>query len=163
MSDVLNQESRSKNMRAIRGKNTQPELILRKLLFSRGFRFRLHVKTMPGKPDIVLPKYRVAIQVHGCFWHGHECYLFKLPISRSDFWRTKIIQNRLRDIRHTDALLKSGWRVLCVWECALKGKLRWNHDELCEQISRWILCGGKSENYSEVQFLQLNENYLSKE
>ena len=158
MSDVLSPESRSKNMRAIRGKNTHPELLLRKLLFGRGFRFRLHVKTMPGKPDIVLPKYLVAILVHGCFWHGHECYLFKLPISRRDFWRTKIAQNRMRDIRDTDALLQSGWRVLCVWECALKGKLRWDHDELCDQISRWILCGGEHEKYSEIQCLSERKN-----
>nr|WP_315254400.1 DNA mismatch endonuclease Vsr [uncultured Duganella sp.] len=153
MSDVHSPESRSKNMRAIRGKNTHPEVVLRKLLFARGFRFRLHVKTLPGKPDIVLPKHRVVILVHGCFWHGHNCYLFKLPISRRDFWATKIAQNQTRDRRDVTALLHDGWRVLCVWECALKGRLRWNPEELVDRIASWIRSGGGKELYSEVQCL----------
>src|SRR5471032_2150376 len=103
MTDVHTPERRSRNMRAIRGKNTKPEMILRKLLFARGFRFRLHVSDLPGKPDIVLPKYRVAIFVHGCFWHGHDCYLFKLPQTRTAFWEKKIGQNRIRDRRDAEA------------------------------------------------------------
>lgn len=146
MTDVHSPESRSKNMRAIRAKNTNPELILRKLLFARGLRFRLHVNTLPGKPDIILPKYRVAILVHGCFWHGHNCYLFKLPVNRREFWRTKISQNKQRDIRDMEALQQAGWSVLCVWECALKGRLKWDANELGDRITTWISCSaGKAE------------------
>lgn len=151
MSDVHSPESRSKNMRAIRSKNTNPEITLRKLLFARGFRYRLHVDTLPGKPDIVLPKYRVAILVHGCFWHGHGCYLFKLPTSRREFWQTKIGQNRQRDIRDAEALLRAGWRVLYVWECALKGRLKWDPEELADRIASWISCNVDSDRVTEVQ------------
>ncbi|WP_332855486.1 very short patch repair endonuclease [Duganella sp. S19_KUP01_CR8] len=151
MSDVHSPESRSKNMRAIRSKNTHPELTLRKLLFARGFRFRLHVKSLAGHPDIVLPKYRVAIFVHGCFWHGHGCYLFKLPVARREFWQNKISQNRQRDLRDTEALQQSGWRVLTVWECALKGRLRWEPNELADRIANWIFCNVERDQQSEVQ------------
>lgn len=128
-------------MRAIRSKNTKPEIILRKLLFARGFRFRLHIRDLPGQPDIVLPKYRVAIFVHGCFWHGHDCYLFKLPQTRTAFWEEKIGQNRIRDRRDAEALHRSGWRVLSVWECALKGSLKWDIVALGDVIAAWIGCG----------------------
>jgi len=138
MTDVHSPERRSKNMRAIRGKNTAPEITLRKLLFSRGFRFRLHVADLPGKPDIVLPKYKAAIFVHGCFWHGHGCYLFKLPQARREFWQTKIAQNRDRDARALEQLRAGGWRILIVWECALKGRLRQTSDELGDRIERWL-------------------------
>lgn len=153
MVDVHSPERRSRNMRAIRGKNTSPELTLRKLLFARGFRFRLHVKTLPGNPDIVLPKYRVAIFVHGCFWHGHNCYLFKLPISRREFWLAKISQNRQRDSRDTQALLESGWRVLCVWECALKGRLKWEVEELGDRITTWIQSSFNDRTRAEIRHL----------
>lgn len=151
MSDVHSPERRSKNMRAIRSKNTNVELTLRKLLFARGFRFRLHVNSLPGKPDIVLPKYRTAIFVHGCFWHGHDCYLFKLPSTRTEFWRTKISQNQQRDVRHTLALMQAGWRVLYVWECALKGRLKWDEEELADRLENWISCQIDKENCVEVQ------------
>lgn len=124
MNDVHTPEVRSNNMRAIRGKNTGPELQVRKLLFARGFRFRLHDKLLPGAPDIVLPRYRTVVLVHGCFWHGHDCYLFKVPQSRADFWMAKISANRERDARNIKALAEQGWRVISVWECALKGRLR---------------------------------------
>lgn len=125
-------------MRAIRSKNTAPELLLRKLLFSLGFRFRLHVKNLPGKPDIVLPKYRTAIFVHGCFWHGHDCHLFTLPQTRREFWQAKIDANRQRDLRSEEMLVSTGWRVLSVWECALKGRLKQTPDELAHQLSSLI-------------------------
>jgi len=153
MVDVHSPERRSRNMRAIRGKNTSPELTLRKLLFARGFRFRLHVRTLSGNPDIVLPKYRVAIFVHGCFWHGHNCYLFKLPTSRREFWLTKISQNRQRDSRDTQALLASGWRVLCVWECALKGRLKWDAEELGDRITTWIRSSFNEHPSAEIRHL----------
>ena len=151
MTDVHSPERRSKNMRAIRSKNTNPELALRKLLFARGLRFRLHVNSLPGKPDIVLPKYRVAILVHGCFWHGHNCYLFKLPVARREFWQAKILQNKQRDKRDNEALLLAGWRVLCVWECALKGRLKWDADELADRIASWIYCVSAADTHTEVQ------------
>lgn len=108
-------------MSGIRGRNTKLEIIVRSLLHREGFRFRLHVRELPGKPDIVLPKYRTAIFVHGCFWHGHDCPLYRLPATRPDFWRNKIDRNRASDRRARDALLAAGWRVAVVWECALRG------------------------------------------
>lgn len=140
-------------MRAIHGKNTRPEVDLRKLLFARGFRYRLHSSTLPGRPDIVLPRYRVAIFVHGCFWHGHECYLFKLPQARREFWQNKIAQNRSRDKRDTDLLLQQNWRVLCVWECALRGRCKWSPVELADRISSWILCGPSCGRYAELGYI----------
>jgi DNA mismatch endonuclease (patch repair protein) len=151
MADVHSPELRSKNMRAIRHKNTSPELLIRRLLFAKGFRFRLHVSSLPGAPDIVLPKHRVAIFVHGCFWHGHDCYLFKLPKTRTDFWKAKIGGNRERDTRNEAALLDAGWRVLSVWECALKGRLRLTDDDLIDRISEWIFLPD-----SDVPHLELN-------
>ncbi|WP_218968492.1 very short patch repair endonuclease [Massilia psychrophila] len=132
-------------MRAIRSKNTVPELLIRKLLFSLGFRFRLHVKSLPGTPDIVLPKYRTAIFVHGCFWHGHDCHLFTLPQTRRDFWQAKIDANRQRDLRSEDMLISAGWHVLSVWECALKGRLKQEPDELAHQLTSLI-----RHNYPDV-------------
>lgn len=123
VADIVSPEKRSRMMAGIRGKNTKPEIQVRKLLHAAGFRFRLHRKDLPGKPDIVLPKYKVAIFVHGCFWHGHEnCHLFRLPKSRTEFWEQKIAGNIARDKLKRDHLLNLGWRVLIVRECALKGK-----------------------------------------
>lgn len=107
-------------MRAIRSKNTKPELLVRKGLHAAGFRFRLHGAGLPGKPDIVLPKYRSVIFVHGCFWHGHGCKYFKLPKTRPDFWLAKIEANRARDARDIEKLNQLGWRVILIWECATK-------------------------------------------
>lgn len=110
-------------MAGIRSKNTKPEVLVRKMLHSSGYRFRLHVATLPGKPDIVLPKYKTAIFVNGCFWHGHEkCHLFCLPKSRTEFWQAKIAGNILRDRLKQQNLNTLGWRTISVWECALKGK-----------------------------------------
>lgn len=110
-------------MAGIGPKNSAPEIIIRKALHSAGFRFRLHDKRYPGRPDIVLPKYRVIINVNGCFWHGHGCYLFKLPATRTDFWEEKIRQNRQRDDKNLIALMEAGWRVCKLWECSLKGSV----------------------------------------
>jgi len=121
MADVVDAATRSRMMSGIRGRNTKPEILVRSLLHREGFRFRLHVRELPGKPDIVLPKYRAVIFVHGCFWHGHDCPLYRLPGTRPDFWRNKIDRNRASDRRAREALLAAGWRVAVVWECALRG------------------------------------------
>lgn len=108
-------------MAGIRGKNTKPELVLRQALWSRGYRYRLHSKSLPGRPDIVLAKWHTAVQVQGCFWHGHTgCPYFRLPATRVGFWREKILANRRRDARNAVQLAQSGWRCLTVWECALR-------------------------------------------
>lgn len=108
-------------MSGIRGRNTKPELLIRSLLHRQGFRFRLHVRKLPGKPDIVLQRYHAAIFVHGCFWHGHDCSLFKLPGTREEFWRQKIGRNKVNDQKASVALIAAGWRVGVVWECAIRG------------------------------------------
>ncbi|MET3501644.1 DNA mismatch endonuclease (patch repair protein) [Mucilaginibacter rubeus] len=120
MADVHSKEIRSYNMSRIKSKDTKPELLVRKFLHKNGFRYRLHVKDMPGKPDIVLPKYKTVIFIHGCFWHGHEgCKLFRLPKSNSDWWSEKINKNSMKDERTIDTLIDSNWRVVVVWECEL--------------------------------------------
>jgi len=120
MVDVHTPEARSRNMRAIRNKDTKPELLIRKALHARGFRFRLGGAGLAGRPDIVLPKYKTAIFIHGCFWHGHDCKYFKLPGTRTEFWADKIRSNQVRDQRSVSALLEQGWSVLIVWECSLR-------------------------------------------
>lgn len=108
-------------MAAIKGKDTMPEMIVRKYLFSRGLRFRIQVRKLPGNPDIVLPKYKTVIFVNGCFWHGHEdCRYFRLPKSNVEFWKAKIERNVARDVRNEVALKALGWRVVRVWECEIK-------------------------------------------
>jgi DNA mismatch endonuclease (patch repair protein) len=108
-------------MSGIGGQNTKPEMIVRKALFAAGFRFRLHRKDLPGRPDIVLPKHQVVVFVHGCFWHSHPgCSNARIPTSRREFWEAKLAVNVERDRRATEALLSAGWRVLVVWECATR-------------------------------------------
>jgi len=121
MTDVMTPEQRSRCMAAVKGKDTKPELIVRKYLFSRGLRFRLQVRKLPGSPDIVLPKYKTVIFVDGCFWHGHEgCRFFHLPKSNTEFWERKISHNKARDISNTTVLKMMGWHVIRVWECHIK-------------------------------------------
>ena len=105
-------------MAGIRSKNTKPELVIRSVLHRRGFRFRLYRRDLPGKPDLVFPKHRAVILIHGCFWHGHGCHLFRWPKTREDFWREKIGSNMERDRRQFYALRDAGWRVATIWECA---------------------------------------------
>ena len=138
MADVVSPQKRSEMMAGIRGKNTKPEQFVRKALHSLGFRYRLHVKDMPGKPDLVLPNYCAAIFVHGCFWHQHDCHLFKWPKSRPDFWHKKILGNKANDNKALDALEDEGWRVLIIWECAIKGKERLDSDHLIDQVTGWL-------------------------
>lgn len=131
-------------MAGIKGKNTKPELLVRRGLHALGFRFRLHSKAVAGKPDLVFRKYRAVIFVHGCFWHGHSCHLFKTPSTRTEFWETKINRNRERDEEVSAQLRESGWRRLVIWECALKGKARLDFDAMIESVAQWLK-GPKSE------------------
>ena len=133
MADVKTPEQRSRNMAAIKGKDTKPEIIVRKYLFSRGLRFRVQVRKLPGNPDIVLPKYKTVIFVNGCFWHGHEgCKYFRLPKSNIEFWKEKIERNIERDRESMQALLVLGWKVIRVWECELRNKA--NREEMLNKI-----------------------------
>jgi DNA mismatch endonuclease (patch repair protein) len=125
-------------MSGIRGKDTSPELRIRKALFRKGFRYRLHDKKLPGKPDLVFPGHRAVVLIHGCFWHGHDCHLFKWPSTRPKFWKEKINRNRTRDLEVTEMLSKNGWRILTVWECALKGKEKLDFDDMVSTIENWI-------------------------
>lgn len=125
-------------MAGIRGKDTAPELALRHALHARGFRYRLHVRWLPGKPDLVFPARCAVIFVHGCFWHGHDCHLFKWPQSRKTFWHDKISGNRARDERDEMILSGDGWRVAQVWECAFKGKARLNLSIVADKCAGWL-------------------------
>ena len=121
MADVHSEEVRSYNMSRIKGKDTKPEMLVRKFLFTKGFRYRLHDKRLPGKPDIVLPKYKTVLFIHGCFWHGHDgCRYFVVPKTRTDWWLSKIDHNKLNDLQSVRALVADGWRTIVIWECELK-------------------------------------------
>ena len=145
MTDIVDKETRSRMMSGIRGRNTKPEIIVRKALFAAGFRFRLQSRDLPGVPDIVLPRRKVAIFVHGCFWHVHEgCRYANFPSTRRNFWRKKLDRNVERDGEHVKALLGLNWRVLVVWECATKGKGA--GDSLPGMLARWIAL---DESYGE--------------
>ena len=138
MADIVDPQTRSRMMSGIRSKNTKPETIVRQGLHKLGFRFRLHSADVPGRPDLVLPRYRAAIYVHGCFWHAHDCHLFKCPSTRSEFWRAKFKRNRERDQAVRTALFEEGWRRLVIWECALKGKSRLDIDAVLSRVGYWI-------------------------
>jgi len=125
-------------MSGIRGKNTKPELVIRKALHARGFRYRLHCKDLPGNPDLCLPKYRAVIFVHGCFWHGHGCHLFKWPKTRPEFWREKIGRNRAVDGAAERSLAEDGWRLAVIWECALKGRDRLPLEDVISTCADWL-------------------------
>ena len=134
--DVHDKKTRSYNMSRIKGKNTKPEAIVRKYLFSRGFRYRKNDKRLPGTPDVVLPKYRTVIFVNGCFWHGHEgCKYFVLPASNTDFWKQKIEANNERDIRKSKELRQLGWKVITIWECEIRHNKDVSLNKLVEQIT----------------------------
>ncbi|RKQ52886.1 T/G mismatch-specific endonuclease [Vogesella indigofera] len=133
--DIVDQQTRSRMMSGIRAKDTKPEICIRRYLHSKGFRFRLHVSALPGCPDIVLPKYRLCIFVHGCFWHQHlGCRFATMPATRTEFWQEKFRVNKIRDEQAKDALLKSGWRVLEIWECGLKNRSLPDLDWLSEFV-----------------------------
>jgi DNA mismatch endonuclease, patch repair protein len=138
LADTVSSEKRSEMMAGIRARDTKPELIIRRGLHGLGYRFRLHDKRLPGKPDLVLRRFGAVIFVDGCFWHGHDCHLFKWPKSRRDFWKKKITGNKSRDVVKRQSLLDEHWRILTVRECAIKGKHRYGVDEILTFISRWL-------------------------
>ncbi|MGA8171207.1 MAG: very short patch repair endonuclease [Methylocystis sp.] len=138
MADVVTPAVRSRMMAGIKCRNTRPEVLLRKGLHAEGFRFRLHDRGLPGKPDLVFPRWRAVIFAHGCFWHGHDCSLFKWPKSREEFWRAKIIRNRAVDARTQERLEAAGWRRGVVWECALKGRSRLPYRSVIDACAAWL-------------------------
>ena len=139
--DVHDKVTRSRNMKAIKSRDTKPEMLVRKLLHSHGYRYRVTPSNLPGKPDIWLAKWDTAIFINGCFWHGHNCDYFRLPKTRTQFWKEKIDKNRLRDERNRRELQSSGIRVLTIWECSLKGKGKINEGMLLTLFKTWLLCG----------------------
>lgn len=142
MVDVVDPATRRRMMSGIRAKNTRPELFLRKGLHALGFRYRLHVKDIPGKPDLVFPKYNALIQIYGCFWHGHGCHYCKPPATNPEFWQNKITENQLRDKRNLDKQIEAGWRCLIVWECAVRLSQRTvNTLDVVELSAQWLIAG----------------------
>lgn len=138
MADVVSPAVRSRMMAGIRGTNTSPEMILRRALHGRGYRYSLHDRRLPGKPDMVFPRLNAVIFAHGCFWHGHNCHLFRLPSTRQEFWQAKISGNREKDARSEAALTALGWRYGIVWECALKGKSRLPLSKVIQRCESWL-------------------------
>ncbi len=148
MPDIVSSETRRRMMAGIRAKDTKPELFIRKALHAKGFRYRLHDRKLPGKPDMSFPKYKAIIFVNGCFWHGHDCHLFKWPSTRQEFWCRKITRNRQKDEETRKALKEEGWRVAVIHECALKGKTRLGPDRVISSTEKW-LCSGRGDHTVE--------------
>lgn len=142
--DVVSRKKRSEMMSGITARDTKPELTVRRGLHAKGFRFRLHYAGLPGKPDLVFPKFQAVIFVNGCFWHGHGCHLFKWPSSRSQFWKEKISGTVKRDERNLKLLADSDWRTLTIWECALKGRTKLPEDNVIDLASNWLVAGTES-------------------
>lgn len=150
MVDIVDSITRSRMMAAVKSSNTKPELQIRQILHKRGFRFRLHEKKLPGKPDIVLPKYRAVIFINGCFWHGHDnCRFFKLPATRTDFWKEKISKNKFNDANAIASLLASNWRVCIIWQCKIR-ELKKDLTGLADIVSKFIK--------GQEPFLELRDN-----
>lgn len=138
MVDIVSPDVRSRMMSGIRGRDTKPEMLLRRALHARGLRYRVNRKDLPGKPDIVFPKWNAVVFVHGCFWHGHDCPLYREPGTRPEFWRAKIDTNRRNDARAEKLLRERGWRVGTVWECAMRGKDRVAPEQLAVHVEDWL-------------------------
>ncbi|WP_183734712.1 very short patch repair endonuclease [Rhizobium sp. BK275] len=138
---------RSVLMSRVRQKDTGPELVLRKYLHAAGLRYVLHNRSLPGTPDLIFPRFKAVIFVHGCFWHAHGCRRATIPASRQDFWTSKFLRNKFRDVEDINSLQNLGWRVCIVWECALKGKSKVNPDLLVSDIVGWLK--------QDVRFLQV--------
>lgn len=141
MADVVDAATRSRMMAGIRGRDTKIEVAIRKALHARGLRYRVDVRALPGRPDIVLPRWRAVILMHGCFWHAHDCGLYRIPATRSEFWREKLEGNAARDQRNEAALRAAGWRVAIVWECSLRGKGPHALGEVADRLAVWIRSG----------------------
>ena len=139
MADVLTQAQRKFNMSRIKGRDTKPELMLRRGLHSRGLRYRLHDKSLPGSPDLIFPALQAVVFVNGCFWHGHGCPMFTIPATRSEFWTAKIEGNKARDARALSRLAESGWRTLVLWECVLRGPSRKPVEAVLDEAHSWLM------------------------
>lgn len=146
MTDVVDSKTRSRMMSNIRDRDTKPEIKIRQELHAKGFRYRLHDKKLPGKPDLILPKYKAVIQINGCFWHGHSCPLFKWPSTRIEFWQNKIGGNIKRDQLNTKKLLEQGWRVLIWWECNTR-----NREVFEVAVEKAVIWLQGSENFLEIE------------
>jgi len=150
MTDIVDRATRSRMMSGIRSKATRPEIFVRKGLHALGFRFRLHAEDIPGKPDIVLPKFRALINVHGCFWHDHGCRYCKTPSTNTAFWLEKLNANRLRDQRTIQLQLDSGWRCLIIWECAIRLAQRMPQEfDIVHLSANWLNQGGRFASIDE--------------
>ena len=136
--DTVDKATRSKIMSRVGQKDTAPEMTLRRALHRLGYRYRLHDRKLPGSPDIVFPKYKAVVFVHGCYWHRHGCHLSTTPKSRETFWNEKFEANKARDKRNIEELTAAGWRVLIVWECSLKGKTEIGIDEVIFRATAWM-------------------------
>lgn len=138
LTDTVSVKTRSRIMSSVRGKDTQPELLLRRRLHRSGYRYRLHAKELPGRPDLVFPRWKAVVFVNGCFWHGHDCHRFNWPETRTEFWRSKILGNKERDTRNHKKLLDAGWRVCIVWDCSLHGRGKLGIDTVVDRCERWL-------------------------
>ncbi|MCC6156583.1 MAG: DNA mismatch endonuclease Vsr [Deltaproteobacteria bacterium] len=138
MADILDRASRSRLMSGIRSKNTRIEISLRRGLHARGFRYRLHDPKIPGRPDLAFPKYGATVFINGCFWHGHDCELYRLPKTRTEFWRKNIETNVQRDHRVKTELAKLGWRQFVIWECSIRGTGRRDFDAVIDNVAAWL-------------------------
>lgn len=140
--------TRKRIMSSIKSKNTKPEMIIRKGLFRRGYRYRLYDKKIPGTPDVIFPRFQALIFVHGCFWHGHGCKLYRMPKNNVLYWESKILRNQQRDSEILQRLLSLNWRVMLIWECAIVGKYSYSPDTLFSQIEKWL---HSSNNYQILE------------
>ena len=147
MADTVTPEVRSRMMSAIRGKDTKPELAIRRGLHALGFRYSLHTSRFPGRPDMVLPRYRAVIWINGCYWHGHECGAARLPSSNESYWHPKIERTRARDIRNAQAVEAAGWRHLTIWECALRGRGAPGLERVLPAVAEWLRDGKDSQDF----------------
>lgn len=136
--DTVDSQTRSKIMASVGQKNTGAEMMLRRALHRRGLRYRLHDRSLPGSPDLVFTRFKSALFVHGCYWHSHGCYRSTIPKSRREFWTNKFETNRTRDERSRKLLASQGWRVLTVWECALRGKLASPVEDVADAVLDWL-------------------------
>ena len=163
MTDTLTPEQRHRCMSNIRGKDTKPEMIVRKYLFSKGLRYRIHVRSLPGNPDIVLPKYRTVIFINGCFWHGHEgCKYYRLPKSNVEFWEAKISRNKARDRENEIKLKELGWRVIRIWECEIRNVS--SREKNLERLYKNVIisnAGGQYEAEQDYVIAAENETYYN--
>jgi DNA mismatch endonuclease (patch repair protein) len=158
MADVHSKAVRSKNMRAIATRDTAIEKRLAGLLAECGFEFRVQDEQLAGRPDFVIDSHRCIIFTHGCFWHHHDCYLFKVPATRTEFWLEKIGKNVERDRRDIRRLLGEGWRVLLVWECALRGREKLSDEALGERLEEWVCSGGHHAQIDTLGIHELNDD-----